>query len=49
MSEVNAAYDSIINSRRSGGFNGSSGGYAGNSQDYSGVNYYDIRRSDSNR
>lgn len=44
MSEVNAAYDSIINSRRSGGFNGSSGGYAGNSQDYSGVNYYDIRR-----
>lgn len=44
MSEVNAAYDSIINSRRSGGYNGSSSGYAGNSQDYSGVNYYDIRR-----
>lgn len=40
MAEVNTAYDTIINSRRSGG---QSGDYAGNT-DYSGVNYYDIRR-----
>lgn len=45
MAEVNAAYDNIINSRRSSGFTGSGSSYSnsGNSE-YSGVNYYDIRR-----
>ncbi len=37
MAEVNEAYDTIINSRRTSG-------YTGGSADYSGVNYYDVRR-----
>lgn len=37
MAEINDAYDTIINERRSSGFSGNSNGY-------SSVNYYEIRR-----
>ncbi len=37
MAEINDAYDTIINERRSAG-------YSNNSNSYSGVNYYEIRR-----
>ena len=40
MAEVNEAYDTIINSRRAGGYSSS---YSSNAN-YSGVNYYDVRR-----
>lgn len=44
MAEVNEAYDAIINSRRAGGYSGSTGSYSTNGSDYSGINYYDVRR-----
>ena len=43
MAEVNEAYDTIINSRRAGGYSNSGSSYSGGS-DYSGINYYDVRR-----
>ena len=46
MAEINEAYDTIINARRSGGYSSSGYSYnnANNNTGYSGVNYNDIRR-----
>ena len=42
MAEINEAYDSIVNSRRSNSYYNSNGNNSNSG--YSGVNYYDIRR-----